>query len=286
MSSSAQPPVTFSLADSLYAAGSYWGAITEYKRLIFLNSKDTVAPLAWERIGLCHRELGELDLSVRALQISIDITDQIVIKDDRRISLAVSHLAAGEMSAARIILAKIHAFSQDCHVKSRATFWLALCAALDADWNGLREHLGSEEFPGDSVAKEGAMSLLESMLAKDLKNPQKARILSYVIPGLGQLYGGHPLAAVHALAVNCVTGYVFYSTITSTFGALEVLSSLFLLHRYWSGSADRAATLIEADLGKRDQLVRMRILEHMMDAYEGMTEAHDSEASAMGRDDQ
>lgn len=53
-------------ADSLFSAGEYEQAITEYKRYLCYEDPDTINPQTWKNLALCHRETGEYGKALQA----------------------------------------------------------------------------------------------------------------------------------------------------------------------------------------------------------------------------
>ena len=72
------------------------------------------------------------------------------------------------------------------------------------------------------------------------KNPKTAALLSTIIPGAGEIYGGKPFLGILDLTVNGVTDYLLFRSITQKEFLDATIILYFLFFRFYNGSRGNA----------------------------------------------
>jgi len=103
------------LADSLYCQEMYDEAITEYKRLVFFHQEYNDLSDIYSLIGKCYQKTGQFNKSINYFLKSIELAGDDSLKNENRISLAVSGIAAKNYNLAIVELQKVILF---CHKKN------------------------------------------------------------------------------------------------------------------------------------------------------------------------
>lgn len=98
------------------------------------------------------------------------------------------------------------------------------------------------EVISDSVKKNQLIKLIAKAERVQKKNPKTARVLSMIIPGMGQFYAGDIKNGINSLLI---TGAFFYLTINTAlqYSFLEATSVLPWFSRYYIGGYNRAQTI-------------------------------------------
>jgi hypothetical protein len=92
----------------------------------------------------------------------------------------------------------------------------------------------------DSVQKRKIDTICDVYLHQTSKNPQQAKVLSYVFPGLGQLYTKQYKSALNSFVLNGLLGYSFV-VVTLNYNLLNAVSFVSpWLMRYYVGGAVHA----------------------------------------------
>lgn len=227
------------LADSLFEAGMYSEAITEYYWLIFNGAEPNAASDYHFRIGLCYSRLGMFDLAIEHADRAVSLATNDSLTAIRKIDKSLILLASGESQRAADELDEVIAKAPNTAIKSRAGNLRILSEILAGNWKDARRSL--ESFGYDSREKFARLdSMLSNAANANGKSASMAAILSAVVPGLGQAYCGGWLKAVNALALNGAVGYLTVSTLLAENYAGGTLALLFLFQRYYLGNINQA----------------------------------------------
>lgn len=189
---------SLSFADSLFAEGDYYRAITEYKRFLFLSPGDPQAPRAELAIGrsyLAGSRWSQAEAALRRVERDFPGSPQA---GRAALLLAEIPFRRGDYPLARSRLQLLlHSFAAD-PVKNKARSLLPWTLIEENRFAEARRELLARGTPGDRQLA-AALPPLERL---PRKSPLLAGTLSAVLPGAGQLYAGRPRDAVLALALN------------------------------------------------------------------------------------
>lgn len=248
------------LANALQKAGSYNAAITEYKRHLYFSNEDDQTAEINRQIGLCYRSLGNWTNATCMLHKAIDWQESDSLRSIYYLDLAVTHIASGNYSAAELRLSRLSSFTQYNSVRQRASFLLLVAYVYQGKWDACHKALDSGlALWEDKSTTSNILSLLKES-TKSKKSPSKAKWLSTFIPGLGQLYAGHPFQALNAAGLNAFFGYYLYDQITSNGSVLDFSYWLIAFHRFWSGNRNKAPRLIHQDRIEKDTKTQQELL--------------------------
>jgi len=257
--SGAQAIQPLDLAESLYKAGSYNEAITEYKRHLFFREDDRT-PEIYHRIGLCFRNLGDWTNAESMTKMAIELQGDDSLRSAYYMDLVIIYMAAGNYPAAELRLLKLVSFADQPTIRRRASFFRMVNFIYQKKWEACREALNTGSALNEPAATAILMAMLEKYM-KSRKSPSTAKWLSTFVPGLGQLYAGHPWSAINAGAINGFLGYNLFNQIRIGAPVSDIGYWVFVFERFWSGNRNRAALLVNQDRIDRDARLRREMLE-------------------------
>ena len=230
------------MADRLREFGSHSEAITEYKRFIFFNPESEHASDALYGMGLAYRAMRDWQGAINALKASVSATEDPRISGQRRIILATTLIATGNYSLARLELLKVSEFSKYPSLRLRSLYFEGVAALYEFEWDVAGEAFGkfySDYAQGEWAGrtKEIELSLLEAR--KSHKSASLAKLLSTIIPGMGQTYAGDWRDGLNALVLN---GLIIGLTANAVYrkGYLDVALISSISVRYYRGNIYRA----------------------------------------------
>lgn len=244
------------LADRMLELGSYDDAITEYKRFIFFNPKAKHTSYALYRMGLAYRAGHNWQEAIDAFRMSILATKDSKIADERRVILAITLIASGNYSLARLELLKVSEFDRHPSLRLRSLYFGGVASLYMSDWDAVEETFDgfySEYDDGQMMerAKEIGRVLLKAR--QSYKSVRLARFLSTVFPGLGRVYAGDWRDGLNALALNGLTmGFLTNAVYRRDYKDAVLISSISL--RYYTGNIYRA----EMDVRKYNESLDRR----------------------------
>ena len=228
-----------SMADSLFIYENYDEAITEYKRYNFFHPDSKNLDYIYQKIGLCYQRIGNFDKSMDAFYTSIILSDNDSLKNESRISIAVSNIAKANYHFALSELQNVVNNTNNPKIIRKANFLKTVTYIYLNNWVAASNSF--QVFNNDpSFNSNNYIMFIDSILNQGkelkLKSPQKAEILSTFLPGLGQFYNGSYKDALNAFALNGLNFYFTYYLINKDLYLQAGLYFLYFGVRYYNGN--------------------------------------------------
>lgn len=192
----------FSFAESLFAEGDYYRAISEYKRFAFLFSENKL-------VEKCVYRIGESYYKAKRWQEALQTFSSFIMKypGSPMMPGALYHKGMAEKELKRyidalstfekVIKSRSHEFTD------KALYQSAIVLMDMKEWQQARETFGI--VPKDSPLAKSATTIASEILHMDdlpKKSPATAGALAAILPGAGHLYTERPTDALVAFLLN------------------------------------------------------------------------------------
>ena len=251
------------LGDHFFALENYDAAITEYKRFLFFNAEHPRSGEVQFKIGLAYRAQKWWAEAAEAMIAAVQRTTETELQAERRVELAVTLIASGAYNLALVELIRVDMQSQSAQLRQRARFLRGIAYLYQFKWEQARSVFLAYFDAIPSAA--GAAAEIDTFFAEALNLPQKsekaARLLSTLLPGLGQTYAGDWKNGLNALLLNGLLGYVTLDAAIDRDYDDALLSFFFLFYRYYAGNRYRAAEAAQAFNDRENRRHVNRILQ-------------------------
>lgn len=260
------------MADSLVSCGFYDDAITEYYRFIFLNPVNPTINEIYSKVGYCYGELEQWDRAGEAMAKAIGSASNDSLKQQRLIDKAVIDLASGKIGEARSEF-QLSLNSRYDDNSERASYLLFLSCILDHDWKRALDIYRTSALSG-YFRSDSLESLLTKASRAKYKSPNKAVLLSTLIPGAGQIYCGGWRTGLNAFALNGGLGYWTVNSLVRKRYASGAMIFYFLFQRYYKGNLDHSYNLAVLANEEKDNRIEKEIIHLMENAPERDSDIH------------
>ncbi len=259
---SASDPV-LDFGDHLFALKSYEAAITEYKRFLFFNADHPRASEAQFKIGLAYRAQEWWAEAAEAMIGAVQSTMETELRSERRVELAVTLIASGAYNLALVELIKVEMQSLSPQLRQRARFLRGVAYLYQFKWEQTRSVFQAyfDGIPGAAGAAAEIDTLFLAAINRPRKSERTARLLSTLLPGLGQAYAEDWKSGLNALLLNGVLGYLTLDAAIERDYDDALLSFSFLFYRYYAGNRYRAAQAAQAFNERENRWYVDRILQ-------------------------
>ena len=254
-----------SLGDHYFNIGNYYSAITEYKRFIFLNEIKTNNSLVYKKIAMCYRQMGKFNKAIENLKISLLESETSKQKNERRLDIAVIYMADKKYSLAEFYLTKTIMFTKEDSIKKKAFALSILNSVYQAKWSNSKVYLEnyynlSSYF--DKKTYNELITLIDEADKTKYRSTKKARIMSYTLPGSGQVYGGNYVDGLNAFVINGIFFYSLISTLVSK-DFVNVFNIISFGQRYYKGNVLNAEKCIENYNKKKSKSYKNMLIEKL-----------------------
>jgi outer membrane protein assembly factor BamD (BamD/ComL family) len=192
----------FGFAESLFAEGDYYRAITEYKRFNYLYPVDILVEKADFRIGECYFKAGRRSEAIDSFNVFIRQYPAGALRPD---ALYLKGQAEKEQKRYTDALTTFDELIRtgDANYRDRALYAQALVLLAQQDWQRARETFAS--LPQESPLYPSAIIYSDGLGRMDglpRKSPALAGTLAAVLPGAGHLYAERPRDALVSFLLN------------------------------------------------------------------------------------
>ncbi len=237
----------YALARSLESAGAFDDAITEYKRFFFHNRGNAERDCALVSIAYCCASMGKWVDAVGSLEESLAFCAGSAAREDRMLLIGVFGIAARDYDAASVVLQGLLFTSESIPIRKEAAFYLGISSVYAHEWEDAEGY-----FAVALSAPENAETLaaIRGMLSPGSADPgyksaMEARVLSAIIPGLGQMYAGRQGEGAVSLLLNAgIIAWLGFLIASGDWADAAAVAD-FIFFRFYTGNIANAGSYAE-----------------------------------------
>jgi tetratricopeptide (TPR) repeat protein len=269
------------MGDQLVEKGALDQAITEYKRVLFLNRDEEIISSVHAKIASCYRAQQRWPEVIFHLRRSIQTASSLREIEEREFDLVTALLASGRDNEAELHLLRLREFS--VLDERRVSLYLTVTYTYRGQWEKAIEQL-HRAFPAGDTADVGLGEQVEQLellfneaLVTPRKSPSGAAWLSTAVPGAGQLYAGDPWDALNAFVVNACLVTLILVAVEYEWYLEGAILLLYPLRRYYLGNRQNARLAAE----RRNLVVGERYRQQLLDRIGSLLQAEQSRRSSV-----
>ena len=225
----------FEYADSLYASGNYFDAITEFKRLMFFDTLGVFEYDALMKIGLCYKGGAKFDEATKSFAEALAKTNKEHEKYNAAVQIIRTNILARHTDAAINSIVSLERNADD-NQKKLLEYWRAWALMFSEKWEKAKVIF-------DALGERELSAICKNVL-EERYSPFIAKGLSYVIPGAGQIYTGEYLSGAMSFGWNFLWGYFTLKAVFANrvFDALVIGNLLWF--RFYRGNLQNAEKFV------------------------------------------
>lgn len=249
----------FLLAENLYSAGNYFDAITEYKRLLFFDSSKTFQYDANLKIGFCYKAGAKFDDAIKYFEIAGNAAAADSQKFRAEIEAVRVNILRRTTPRALQILDSLDSNYRFASKKDEINYWRGWAYMFADEWQKAAQ----------SFEKIDAGHPLKTLCQNTLKSKYSvtfAKVISYILPGSGQIYTGNYLSGLMSLGWNVMFGYLTVNSFAEDRVFDGIVIGELLWFRFYRGNIQNAGEFAEK---KNLEIINKSYL-YLQNNYEGM----------------
>lgn len=228
-----QRSIQFDYANNLFSTRQYYDAITEYKRLLFYDSTKTYSYLANYQIGKCYKAGAKFDDAIKYFSLA----DMNASSDEEsyasQIEIVRSNILRRTTSRALQILDQLEQKFSDKEKIDSLNYWRGWCYIFNDDWKKASGYFAKINYYNE-------LKILCDRVEKEKLSVTFATVISYILPGAGQLYTGNILSGLLSFGWNVFSAYLTISAFNAdrVFDGIAILTLLW--QRFYRGNVQNA----------------------------------------------
>lgn len=248
----------YSVASELFNKGEYFDSITELKRLLFFDQTNEYRFRANSMMGYCYKYGALLDEAIKYFTIA-----QAYAPDDSALFSAKTEVIRCNIlrhttQNAQVLLRQL---SKDKRFQGRMNeiyYWTGWVYIFEDDWAKAALEFGR-------IDANHPLRELSGRVEKEKYSVSFAKVISYILPGVGQFYTGEYLSGIMSLGWLGLLGY--YSV--ESFAADRIFDGLVttgLFLRFHRGNVQNAGKFA---IEKNSEITN-KALNYLQNNYEGL----------------
>lgn len=191
-----------SIGDMLFEEKRFDESITEYKRFIFFYPESNRKDLAYFKMGLAYRSIGNWHHALDAIGTSIKMTYDSKIADERKLLLAKTMIISKDYNLAKLELINLIDSTQSDQIRQKALYFNGVTSIYTYDWDMANKYFDKFYSVSNNENRSRDLNKLLLETNKTYKSPLLAQILSAIMPGAGQFYAENWRNGLNAFLLN------------------------------------------------------------------------------------
>lgn len=249
---------TVSFADNLYENQAFESAVEAYKRVLFFDTSGLYNNVIFPKIADCSYITKKYEEAASYYELSYFTTENDTLRNNYLLKKVSCYLIMQQYDYAQIELFNLtDNINDDQKRESNQLEAIMLFAKNDFE---------ESEKKFKSLSKDS--TIVDNLFRKNEKvskiSPRKARIMSIILPGLGQIYVGDYKNGINSFLL---TAGLFTLGVRSALvnGPLDaIISTIPWFQRYYQGGFNKAEIIAKAKIQEK----RYKIYNELLDQIE------------------
>ncbi|MEM7367171.1 MAG: hypothetical protein AAF587_01150 [Bacteroidota bacterium] len=251
---------TLAFAQEQYEAKEYEGAIKAYRRVLFFGINQAGNEV-FEPLANCYLATGNAQAAHSYLDLAYANEHNDSLRNELLFKKATAFMLEGQYQYAKVELFNLDA--ETGYFLRKQAFYQGIIAFQQADFDQAESYFLGMIDPSETEIIAAIENIFQQNHRLKRFNPNKVRIMSAVLPGLGQLYCGEYKDAINSLLLVGGLGVLFGYT-TVNLSLVDALVSIFPWYqRYFVGGYRRAYRLAEDKIIKERAGLYQELLNQM-----------------------
>lgn len=233
---------SYRLGCELFDLGDLEGASALLNRVAYFDQEGIYKSDCYYKLARTHLDLQEFGMAFKYYEMSIISCSDLDRANDLILEKSVELIKRKQFLNALQELYSLYDLNPQ---QQRLNDYLTATALY-----GNGEYVEAEKYFLTLVETKSDSLLIDNIFAKidkklDPRRPGRARNMSYILPGLGQIYAGNIRNSVNSMVLIGAIGVLYFSTVAE-YGLISgIITVLPWLSRYHVGGAENAKRAME-----------------------------------------
>lgn len=232
-------------AHFLSQEGFHEESLVEYYRSVFFATDSLFRYRGYYGMGIQNRELKDWEKAEQSFKNAIQYAPTDSMKYEAQIALASVYVVSENYNLAILSLLPMISEQPSMRFQIASRIMLIICAVRQHNWKQAQSLYNEflQIYPilssNDSI-NNSIENLLSDANNNILYSPSKAKLLSTIIPGTGQMYVGDYRNGLNSFILNSFNFWVIGLNIVKADYLSAALYFIFVTERYYAGNRYRA----------------------------------------------
>lgn len=243
-------------ADGLFENKLYFDSITEFKRLLFFDNENKYVYEANYKIGEAYKHGAFFDNAIKyftTAKMNTESTDQIF---QAEIQIVRCNILRKTTDRALELLNELENNNDFRSYRKEINYWKGWTYIFEDEW----------EKAANIFTDEPELQQLCKQVAEDKYSVTFASVISYILPGAGQIYTGNYFSGFMSLAWNVLWGYLTIDAFIEDRAFDGIATGSLLWLRFYRGNVQNAEKHAEIENVK----IANKALLHLQYNYKGI----------------
>ena len=251
--------IQFDYANNLFNSRQYYEAITEYKRLQFFDSTKTFNYEINNKIGECYKAGAKYDDAIKYFSFAEQNAYNNDEYFDSKTQIIRTNILRRTTDRALQLCDELEKDQRFSGKSDQINYWRGWAFIFADDWKNAARSFAKINFKHE-------LKILADQTDKAKVSVTFAKVISYILPGVGAIYSGKILSGLMSLGWNLLSGYWTVNSFMEdrVFDGVVVAELVWL--RFYRGAVQNAETFaIEKNLE-----VANKSLRYLQNEYKGI----------------
>lgn len=223
----------YNYANSLFNSEKYFDAITEYKRLLFFDRSERYNYQSNFNIGLSYKYGAKYDEAMKYFYHSEMAAQLDSLKIKSRLQRIRINILRRTTDNALVMLDELHNEFPNQVDSSTIAYWQGWAFIMADDWEN-----ASLSF--NKIESEHPLKKIADEVEDNKYSVTFATLISYILPGSGQIYTGNYVSGFLSLGWNILWGYLTINAFVTDRALEGILIGGLLWARFYRGNFKNA----------------------------------------------
>lgn len=223
----------YNYANSLFNSEKYFDAITEYKRLLFFDRSERYNYQSNFNIGLSYKYGAKYDEAMKYFHYSEMAAQLDSLKIKSRLQRIRINILRRTTDNALVMLDELHNEFPNQVDSSTIAYWQGWAFIMADDWEN-----ASLSF--NKIESEHPLKKIADEVEDNKYSVTFATLISYILPGSGQIYTGNYVSGFLSLGWNILWGYLTINAFVTDRALEGILIGGLLWARFYRGNFENA----------------------------------------------
>lgn len=225
--------IQFQFANSLFEQESYYDAITEYKRLLFFDKSNSYQYKSYFNIGLSYKYGAKYADAIKYFKLSEIATNVDSQKIESQLQIIRVNILRRTTSEALSLINELENNYSSKIDSNTISYWRGWSFIMDDKWE-----TAADEF--NKIDTKHKLKKLCLEIEDEKYSVTFATLISYILPGSGQIYTGNYISGFLSLGWNVLWGYLTINAFVTDRVLEGLLMGGLLWARFYKGNIQNA----------------------------------------------